>query len=278
MKIRLRRGRLFRPAGAAGLGVALAGLCLALAGCAGFQTYRLESRPLAPLITVDGQADDWRGNLYFNAEGQYSLGFMNDDQDLYVCLVVNDPYKRSRILRAGLMLWLDPRGGKDKSLGIEFPLGMTIGRSGAPGETRNLPLPPDEEEAAAYPSDSWTELEITRPKSEMPLKMKVEEAKGLVVKASAPAGLFVYELKIPLLRTDETPWAVGARPGQTIGLGFEPGRVEMRRMSQGPGGRRGGMMGGRRPDYYGGAEEPGGFGRGIVIPEDLRVWTLVKLR
>jgi len=254
-------------------------LVLGLAGCAGFKTFRLESRAPARPIVVDGKNDDWRGSLYFSVESQLSMGFTNDAQNLYICLAVTDPYKRVQIISNGLVVWFDPKGGKAKSFGLKFPLGIQPGEMPMRPEMPAEPLG-DEELSPEVSSEAWTELEIISPQNQMPLKMKIEEARGLEVKASAPAGVLIYELKIPLRNTPQTPWAVGAQPGQLVGLGFETGTFEGKRMSRGGTGMPGGgsypgRMGGR--SGMGGLGGRGGFGRGIEIPEELKIWAIVKL-
>ncbi len=262
-------------------------LALGLAGCAGIPTYKVESRPLGGPITIDGKDDDWRGNLYYSVQGQFSLGFINDQQNLYVCLVVTDPYKRAQILRRGLVLWIDPKGGQARTFGLRFPMGPAAGASATRPEGRpEVPasIEPEDEFGQAVSSESWTEFGVITAKSQMPLLVKTEDGKGLEIKASAPVGMFVYELKIPLRNSDQAPWAVGAQPGQTISLGFETGKFSAGPMSRDFGGRggmggRGGFPGGGgygRPGT-GGEGERGGFGRGIQIPEDLKVWAVVKL-
>lgn len=283
MKTMLRKSNdrlTFRTASAAAL--LLVAILLAW-GCAGIPTYKVESRPLAGPITVDGKDDDWRGNLYYSVQGQFSLGFINDQKDLYVCLVVTDPYKRARILRGGLILWIDPKGGQAKTFGLRFPVGPAVGADQSRTEGRPVSLEPtdfEEEFGQTVSSESWTEFGVITPKSQMPLLVKTEDGKGVEIKAAAPIGMFIYELKIPLRNSDQAPWAVGAQPGQTISLGFETGRLSSGLMSRGPG-----DMGGRgrypgsgygRPGMSG-DDERGGFGRGIQIPEELKVWAVVKL-
>jgi len=271
------------PGGSTVAGSGLTALVLILAGCSGFQTVRLESRPPAKPVVVDGQLDDWRGNLYFSVESQISLGITNDAENLYVCLSVTDPHKRSQIIGNGLMVWFDAKGGTSRSFGLKFPLGLQPGempmRPEAP-DMRDMPDGfPDEELAPEFSTESWTEVEIVTPENEMPLRMKVEEAVGLEVKATAPAGMLVYELKIPLRKTSRTPWALGAGAGQSVGLGFESLKSQTRGMSRGGyaggGGGRTGMGGQPGMRGMGGG---GGYGRGgIQIPEDLKLWAIVKL-
>ena len=48
----------------------------------------------------------------------------------------------------------------------------------------------------------------------------VEAAPGIAVKVGQIEGYLVYELKVPLARTAETPYAIETRPGSAIGLGL----------------------------------------------------------
>lgn len=266
--------------------VALAFLFLALSllsACAGFQSFKVESQALPNPITIDGKDDDWKGHLYYNVQGQYSLGFTNDDRNLYVCLVVTDPYKRSEIIRGGLVLWIDPKGGDARTFGVRFPLPWRAGAAANRGEGQSQ-LPPENDLGQPIGPEVWSEFTIITPKNELPILMKTEEGKGLEMKAAAPAGMFVYELRIPLHKSVENPWAVGTDPGHTVSLGFEAGRTTANEF--GRGGRSGyGGMGGRggypgggygRGDY--GPADTSNYGRGIQIPEELRVWAVVKLR
>ncbi len=264
----------------------LAGLALGLAACAGFSSFKLESRPLVQPIVIDGRSDDWRGNMYINAQGQYSLGFINDSKDLYVCLIVTDPYKRARILRGGLILWLDPKGGETKRLGINFPMASQTAEAGRLPEARPgepLPVPP-EDEGEALPAETWTDFGIITPNSQMPLVLKPEAGQELEMKASAPIGLLVCEFKIPLQRSEKSPWAVGGQPGQTVSVGFETAKPPSPKMDRGRGGYGGYGGRGGYPGGYGGRPgvgdemSRGAYGPGVQIPEELRVWAQVKLR
>ncbi len=252
-------------------------IALFFSGCAGYQSFKLESQPLTAPVTIDGKPDEWRGHLYYNVQGQYSLGFSNDDHNLYVCLVVTDPYKRSQILRGGLTLWVDPKGGEARTFGLRFPMGWRAGATRTPRPDGRSELPPEDDDEQPIGSDAWNEFALVTPKNELPIVMKTEEGQGLEMKASAPAGMFVYELRIPLRKSDKEPWAVGSEPGRTISLGFESGKPSYGRY-MGPRGMGGGM-GGRygRPEV--GDTYMGGMGpRGVQIPEDLKVWATVKLR
>jgi len=78
-------------------------------------------------MTVDGKVDDWHGAKYYLEDLYISAGLINDDQYLYVTMIAEDPMIRTQIMRQGLVVWLDPKGKKEKTFGIKFPLGRLEG-------------------------------------------------------------------------------------------------------------------------------------------------------
>jgi len=245
-------------------------LALGLAGCSTFTTFSTESQPLDHQIIVDGKTDDWAGNLYVVEGERVSLGLLNDRDNLYICLLAEDNITRSQIMMQGLTIWFDPQGGKKKTLGIKYPIGLPPGERPMPRIGEN----PEEPGFDNLPSELPKELEIIRSEKETPQKLNIAEAKGIELKAVPSSGLLVYELKIPLVQTEEHPIAVGAEPGKTIGIGFETGKLDLSKM---PRERSGGMppMGGGRD--RGGMGGMGGFGRGPQMLQGLKIWAKVQL-
>ena len=244
-----------------------------LTGCSSFKTYVAKSLWPERQIVIDGKSDDWSGALSFIEKEQLSLGFFNDQDSLYVCLVAEGNFTRAQILRGGLTVWFDPEGGKEKKFGIRYPLGAFAREMQMPPEMRN-----PEETNEGSPREAMNELEIIRSKKAEPERMELAKAKdnGLEVTAAPSSGLVVYELKIPLLAKEGQPLAVGAKPGATIGIGFETSKPDLSRMQRGgPGGMPGGGMG--RPGMGGGYGRRGGFGMRSNMPEPLKIWTTVQL-
>jgi hypothetical protein len=244
-----------------------------LTGCSSFKTYVAKSLWPERQIVIDGKSDDWSGALSFIEKEQLSLGFFNDQNNLYVCLVTEGNFTRSQILRGGLTVWFDPEGGKEKKLGIRYPLG-------APGREMQMRhgMTNPEETNEGSPREAMNELEIIRSKKAEPERMELAKAKdsGLEVAAAPSSGLVVYELKIPLQAKEGQPLALGAKPGVTIGIGFETSKPDFSRMQRGGfGGMPGGGMG--RPGMGGGFGRRGRYGMGSNIPEPLKIWTTVQL-
>jgi hypothetical protein len=247
---------------------------LGLTGCSSFKKYVTKSLWPERQIVIDGKSDDWSGALSFIEKEQLSLGFYNDQDNLYLCLIAEGNFTRAQILRGGLTVWFDPQGGNEKKFGIRYPLGAPSREMRVPPEMEN-----PQEMNEGFPGEAMKELEIIRSNKEEPERMEVAKAKenGLEVVVAPSSGLLVYELKIPLLIKEEQPLAVGAKPGATIGIGFETSQPDLSRMRRGGmGGTPGGGMG--RPGMGGGfGRGRGGFGMGFNMPGPLKIWTTVQL-
>jgi hypothetical protein len=257
----------------------LMALAWGLAACSSFRTFQVESRPPEHQIVIDGKSDDWAGHL-FVVEGQkISVGFLNDRESLYICLRTDDSGMQRQILRSGLMVWFDPKGGKNKTLGIKFPVGMT------PNEMRMWRG--EEQEDTEAPSEfggNLTDLEIYRPGKGEPDSLDIADAKGIEIKAAPVGKHFVYELRIPLAPSDQDSIAVSAPPGRTIGVGFETGKFDPNGLPRRPSGMIGGTGGMPPTGAFGGFGGRGGMGRAgrlrpnePQIPENLKVWATVEL-
>ncbi len=249
---------------------------------AGCRTLQVESQWRDREITIDGNSDDWLGALYYFEDERISVGFLNDESHIYLCLISENPMIRAQVMGQGLTLWFDPEGGKQKTFGIHYP----IGRQGLGNQENLMRMRGEEldrEELREAFERSMTELEILGPGESEPKRMPIEEAKGIDIKLKPSSGLLVYEIKVPLLRSEQYPYAVGARAGGSIGIGLEIPKMDLSAMRERMGGRRpqgGGMppggggrggMGGRG----GGRGMPGG--RGPQMPKGLKVWVTVQL-
>jgi len=85
---------------------------------------------LAPLghyqstpVVADGQINDWQQPLRFSNPGyalQYNI--TSDERNIYVCVTSADEETQLRMLRAGMTIWFDPKGEKNKTIGLFFPI------------------------------------------------------------------------------------------------------------------------------------------------------------
>jgi len=79
-------------------------------------------------ITIDGKFEDWQNDIaYYDENTRVSIGVINDDTYLYICLITRNRGLMEQLMRSGFNVWFDPEGGSDKVFGIHFPLGMQGG-------------------------------------------------------------------------------------------------------------------------------------------------------
>jgi hypothetical protein len=251
-----------------------------LVGCGLFE---VDSKWRDRDIAIDGKSGDWLNAMMYFEEERISLGLLNDENFMYICMIVDDPFIRSQIVRQGFELWFDPRGGKKKVFGIRFPLGMLEAEM-QPEEmqARRVPMKPvrdeqDPERLSQALRRQMDELEILGPGKDESVRMPVEKAEGIEVKIEVASGMIVYELKVPLHLSEEFPFAIGTKAGDLIGVRLEAAKMDfgqMRgRMGGGmgmPGGGRGGMVGGMRGMGMRGGMRP-------QMPKPLKIRAKVQL-
>jgi hypothetical protein len=252
-----------------------------------------------PSATIDGRADEW-SMLDPLENTRVSIGLQNDARHLYICVASSDQARRQQLLGAGLIVWLDADGGKKRAFGIRIP-GTELQGGPAedlrrrPGTQSDTPQSSDDGRVVntqmSVPPVSY--VEIVGPKDDDRRRVELAAMPSLKVARSQHEGTLVLELQIPLARNDASPHAIGTRPGQLIGLGFETPKAERPVSSRpdGSGGGRGGVGSGTRGGSKGGM---GGGGRGGGMgggrggppdreggprqrPDSLNAWTSVLL-
>ena len=245
-------------------------LTFLLVGCGNSQ-LELNSNWRDREITVDGKSADWRGAMLFFEDDNVSVGLLNDENFFYICMIVEDQFMRTQVMRQGFTLWFDPDGGKEKTFGIKYPLGMQASGTGMRRDEQNL------ERSSQAPRRPMIELEILGPGKDELKKMPIAEAKGIDIIVEFSSGMLVYELKVPLIQSEQHSYAIGAETGSSVGIGLEAPKMEksdMRRQmsgERGGGGPSGGMRGGA-----GGSGMPGG-GRRSQMRKPLKIWAVVHL-
>lgn len=259
-------------------------LCLFLApaiALAAADRPHFDSHPVDGAITIDGNFDDWTrnaGSLEPFGKDPLSIQALNDDTFVYIRLSASDPAVRSQITRRGLTIWFDPKGGTKRTFGIRYPVIEDPGSEGR-GYGRGRRTQPDEDGDQEQPPDR---VDIVGPGKDDEVSLTREHLQGIDVAFTTVQGVLQYELKVPLARSADMPYAIGAAPGATIGIGLETPKPQMRSFGGEPGGGfGGGGFGGR-----GGFGHGGGMGRGrrgggereFQPPKPLKGWGTVTLK
>lgn len=267
------------------------GLWLTFMSVAAAERPHFDSKGLDGAITIDGRFDDWYGHLQPMGDAPVAIQFLNDGQFLYVRLTASDAATRMQIVRQGMTLWFDPGGGTKKKFGIKYPVvergAADEGRGGrggfGGGRGRRGDGPPPEDEDA--PLDR---VDVMGPGKNDARSLRRDHLSGLDVTIHPQQGTLQYELKVPLARTADHPYAIDTAPGKTIGVGLETERMQQRTFGTGRDGGfggGGGMGGGGRGRGGGGGMGRGGGGGGrgregqrdFTPPKPLKAWATVTI-
>jgi hypothetical protein len=250
-------------------------------GLAGFVSVaasekpRFASQPRDGAITIDGRFDDWPGNLQPFEAAPVAVQFLNDKDYLYMRLTASAAAERRQILRQGFTVWFDPAGGTKKHFGIRYPVvergsaegGERSGGFGGYGGRRGGERGGGEGGDAVNDPHPGDRIDVLGPGKDDARMLTRDHAPGIDVAIREDQGTLQYELKIPLLKTDEHPYAIEVVAGKAVGVGLESGKSQ-ERFSVGPGGGgfggggfgggiggRGGGMGGRGGGMRGGGRD-----------------------
>ena len=245
-------------------------------------TMNLTSSLLDRDVVVNGSEDEWVDVLKPVEEQDFVIGLLNDDEYLYVSLVTSSAQLRNQIMALGLTVWIDPAGGKAKTTGIRFPMGMMEEGMPAPPEAMQR----DPEMMEKFFNESLNEFEFIGVSDEETSRwVRSEVVEHLELDASSKTGTFVYELKMPLV-SEKFGYAMDLSTG-VVGIGLQTPQIDremIREQMQGRGGGfgdRGGMgAGGFGGGGFGGVGPgrggmQGGFQRGM--PDPLDFWATLTL-
>jgi hypothetical protein len=267
-------------------------LAVGLAGCSG--TKSIQSVPLGSPPEVDGSVSDWEGAVQPVEERDgLALGVTNDGEALYVSLIVRDQELVRQIARDGLVLWLDPEGGKRQQVGVQYPLGLaaTMG-PGARGRMETMGGVDARSGARENPGGlrealrerflaSLDELMLLREGEATGARIPTPAPTGLSASATMEFGEMIVEYRIPL--GDGLGGSLAAAPGAQIGVGLVTPERERPGLGAGRGGGLGdasqGGMGGARRGGMGGQRGQGAAaaGRTLAQSEPLTLWRKVDL-
>ena len=251
-----------------------------LATACGGRVYLATSLILPHAIVVDGDAEEWSGALSYVAKDHLFVGFVNDRDNLFICLSKEDEGGSGPARMGGWTVWFDPAGGTRKVFGLR------IGPTGGPAEGEARDERGEHAQEGRTPSLEGTgEIQWIGPRGDVLRQLSRGAAAelGLEVAESRSGGSDVLEIKMPLKVTEEHPLGIGAGPDDAVGVGFFSYRPEDRNRRGGRpgGGEGGGMTGGLGGDRMGG---PGGGWRGGLPPnmnpdisKDVKVWPRVRL-
>jgi hypothetical protein len=255
----------------------LTGMLLILTAATSGKETQLNSIWKQAEIKVDGDESEWSGSMYYLEEQKVGIGLKNDTSDLYIIIKATDRNTQLQIMRTGLTIWLDAKDKKEKTLGIHYPIGMQD--YGIPMVMGQKPEENKEERQKQF-TEMTEKIEILGPEKNEQNRIDRVNNSGIEASINDTLGVMVCELKIPLKKTDEFPYAIAAKAGDIISLGLETGEFKREKMKGNMHMGEGMPPGGMPPNGRGGRSGRGGMpgGReGMKTPEPIKFWANVSL-
>jgi hypothetical protein len=240
------------------------------AGCG--STLELTSRWTSHELKVDGSGEEWKDATTLIPGPQVLVGIKNDKDNLYVCLITTNRMTQAQMLALGTTMWFDTEGQKNKTFGIQFPVAGLL-------QGRRFPSQQNPEDLKRLIEAAQRQFEVVGPGQGERHRMADKQDRGIDVHLGYTGGVLTYELKIPLHKNSDHPYAVSADLLKPLTIGLETGEYSdaMRAQMSGPtrtsGGSGGG--GGGRGGRGGGGQSASGLGGDA--PEPLKHWLVVHL-
>lgn len=171
-------------------------------------------------VRIDGNDEEWRDLTQPVKGHHFSVGFLNDAEALYFCLVSKDATTLRQIARVGLIVWLDPAGGKKKAFGVRFPVDYGWDARRRPERPRGEQDETPEGQGTGPGEAGQRDLQVLGPGKKDVRDLENGSA-GIVGRFGVRGDLLVYELKIPLRRSAQVPFAPDVDPGAALRVGLQ---------------------------------------------------------
>ena len=257
---------------------------LLLPACSRQPTASPAGRFAATPPVIDGQPAEWTDSLHYDLKTKLQYQVLNDQRMVYVRLKAADPVAQAKLIRLGMVVWLDTTGRNQHQFGVRYPLGGSLAgrgpRAGAEGENEQA------DDATSSPADrranrrtrmslalaGMREMELLNYKgSKEPTLTDAQSQLGVKAAIAIDAQEdLVYELAVPLRLLYRKLPALGSGAVAVVGVTFDGGRLVSSGASQVPSEYdsrgSGGMSNGRAYGGYGGGYGGrGGYGGGPQV-------------
>lgn len=265
------------------LAIAVA-LSAVISGCG---EEEMKSAWLDRQAVTGGLADDPQQSSvrHFIAKGEAVIDIFNDEKTLVVQISTRNQNLHKQLTMAGLMVWFDETGGKNKRYGLRLPSGGPSPSQGQSQRGNRVPRRDVAERDAPFDGQDRSNtgnIEITGPGENEFSRISVKDSNqyGIQYRTEGSGGYFVHELRMPLIRGAATPYGIAQQMPTMIGICLEPPQKDNSRVDTGIT-VGGGGRGGRGPQGGGTGGPPGGRGRGDMgqgtQEAPLNLWLKVHL-
>lgn len=212
-------------------------------------------------ITIDGNQEDWSGKLKYFRDERIAIGFQNDDENLYICLVTSDRANAMKIMTLGLTVWFNPENG-EQEIGVQYPKKMDDASSRRSMELNKNNQPHIDFKATVNTMMQYQgEYLLIDDNEEIFYAAPLGTNDGFEIKVGAMNEQFVYEAKVPIGNNSQAQIPINVFPNEKVAVRFETGEIDKNEMREG---------GGMKPGKGNGSEDMSGGMQGGGPPGGMR--------
>ncbi len=180
-------------------------------------------------INVDGQPYDWEKDTFITLMNKnIGMGIQNDSENLYIIFAIRNRVWIDRMQRSGMYLWFDTTGEMKRNFGLRYICRLHIVEVPKEGAVKTPAINPPGGTSDYYVSiDDY--LTVRDRAVERQEKIIPDGSSGPAANFSPPTKFnpsYIYEFSIPLKKTDDDSYGIGAKPGQVIYFGLEWGGMD----------------------------------------------------
>ncbi len=205
-------------------------------------------------IKIDGSQEDWEGRLKYLEDKKLAVGFLNDNENLYFCLVSSDKATVMKIMSLGLTVWFNPKNGD--AIGLQYPQEKkNASTNGLIDIKRNNQHRANFNMDANKMLQNQNEYLILDQDKNILHVAPISNKDGVELKITTTNQQFIYEARIPIANNPLAQVPIDVFPNEMLTITFESGEInmdlmkknkEMRNVGAGGGmGGQGGKMRGR---------------------------------
>ncbi len=250
---------------------------ISLIGCSSSEVI-LSSAPESKIV-VDGNHEDWNGKLKYFEDEQVALGFQNDEENLYLCLVSANKSSVMKMMTLGLTIWFEP-ANDEQIIGLQYPKKMVgTNMKDMMGKNRNQNNDSDFEVTINTIMQNQGEFLLVDEDEEILYASPIGSNDGFKIKVGVVNNQFVYEAMIPIGNNSQAQMPINIFPNEKFTIEFETGEIDIEEMKKNSGigqGGGGGMQGGEQ-GMRGNMQSGGRGGSSRMGMERFRLDVEVKL-
>lgn len=195
-------------------------------------------------LTVDGLDDEWKGDeMTFEKKVQVDFAVRNDAQNMYVLFIFKDPKYLSTISATGITLYYNTEGKKKKDHAFHFIKKKVTGEELIAYLKKRGEVLSEEQMQSIKPTSTYSMYmteRVGKRDKEISITAPIPAVLNPGFKINRKGDAFVYEFRVPLIKSETSPRGMGIEPGQSLKIGFEWGGMTeklMKRLGAQSGGR-----------------------------------------